>query len=84
MDAEQPPPASLCVSIYALELPSLNKPVLLCQIFHVGEVSDLCGRHESSWGVKVGRCQKIAGVTDCLGSKQEVWCSLFYVSVFTD
>lgn len=79
VDAEQPPPASLWLSIY----PSLNKPVLSCQIFHV-EVSILYVRHESSWGVRVGSCQKIAGVTDYLGSKQQVWCSLFYVSVSTD
>lgn len=78
MDAGQPQAVGLRQSVSALELLSLGRPekaVLPCQLFHMGEVcSVLCGRGESSWGVRMSGCQRTAGVTDCLGSKQQVLC----------
>lgn len=56
----------------------LNEPVLLCELFHVGEVSALpCMAGVKAAGVSASGCQKTAGVIDCLGSKQKVSCSLF-------
>lgn len=87
VDAEQPQPVSVCLlrfmpwSFSLTEQASAAMPDLP---WRRSVHSALYGRSERSWGIRVSRCQKTAGVTDYLGSKQQVWCSFFYVSVFKD
>lgn len=86
VEAEQPQPAGLILLIYALELVSLGKPEQAGAVVPAFPCrrSIHSGRCESSWGVRVRGCQKTAGVTGYLGSTHQLWCSLFYVSVFRD
>lgn len=75
--AEQPQQVGSCHSIHPLELPSGQCKLSLVEVSPLLHVADMKadGVRVSGWG-----CQKTAEVTDCLGSKQQVCCSLFYIS----